>query len=336
MQQSEVTTPRSDHPTVYLSYSREDIVAAARIAKKLQSQGFDVFIDRWSIAAGEDWKSRIAALIHDADKFVILLSPNRVASALGTWELDLAHSLGKQIVPVIVRVLDASTVPSSIAALNFIVMTDAANYDTGMQSLISALSMNLDWIREHTRYLQRAREWDAGGRLANRLLSGPDIETAKVWVARHPRNAPSPTELQLDFIKASEAEALRQQSAEAQRLMEVAKAQDERARALAEREEAQAREIEAQKREAEQASRVMRRTRVGLAAAVALAFTASTFGIYAYAECNRAESSLSMARDAQRAAYEQKMLAEAAAERAKVLEAAIRRLDPGNPVLREP
>jgi hypothetical protein len=336
MQISEVTTPRGDRPTVYLSYSREDLEVADRIGEDLERAGFNVIIDRWSIAAGEDWKRRIETLISAADKFVILLSPARLASALGTWELDLAHSFRKQIVPVIVRVLDAAPVPSSIAGLNFIVMTDANNYGNRIQNLILALSTDIDWIREHTRYLQRATEWDAGGRSANRLLSGPDIEIAKVWVARRASNAPAPTELQLDFIKTSEAEELRQRSAEAQRLKEVAEAQDERARALAEREGAQA--------------RVARRTRVGLAAALMLASIATAFGFYASWERNRAETAASQAYEqkslaekqkavadqAKEEADRQRILAEAAARRAKTLEAAIRRLDPENAVLKGP
>ena len=92
--------------------------------------------------------------------------------------------------------------------------------------LASALNTDLDWLREHTRTLQRATEWDAGGRPANRLLSGPAIASAKAWAARRPKNAPEPTELHLDFIKASEKEEIRQQSIEAQRLREVEKARD--------------------------------------------------------------------------------------------------------------
>ena len=79
-----------------------------------------------------------------------------------------------------------------------------------------------DWLREHTEYLRQANNWDYGGRPANRLLSGSDIATAKAWAARRPKDAPEPTPLQLDFIGESEAEDIRQQSAETQRLREVA------------------------------------------------------------------------------------------------------------------
>ena len=44
---------------------------------------------------------------------------------------------------------------------------------------------------------------------------------AEIRLARRPKDAPEPTALQLDFIKASEAEDTRQQSAEAQRLREM-------------------------------------------------------------------------------------------------------------------
>jgi hypothetical protein len=157
-----------------------------------------------------------------------------------------------------------------------------SGFGTGLVGLVSALNTDLDWLREHTRYLQRATEWDSGGKPAIRLLSGPDIAAAKGWAARRPKNAPELTPLQLDFIKASEAEEVRQQSAEAQRLKEMAEAQDERARALAEREEAQKREVEAQKREAEQVLRNARRTRMWLGGVSVLALVAVGFAFVAY------------------------------------------------------
>jgi hypothetical protein len=48
-------------------------------------------------------------------------------------------------------------------------------FGTGLAKLVATLNTDFDWLREHTRYLQRATEWDAGGRPENRLLSGNDI-----------------------------------------------------------------------------------------------------------------------------------------------------------------
>ena len=113
-----------------------------------------------------------------------------------------------------------------------------SGFGTGLANLVTALNTDFDWLREHTRYLQRAMEWDKGGRPANRLLSGNDILDAKAWVARRPKGAPEPTALQLDFIRASEEEAQARLSAQRKQLQAVAAAQAERETALHDREEA--------------------------------------------------------------------------------------------------
>jgi hypothetical protein len=75
-------------------------------------------------------------------------------------------------------------------------------------------------LREHTRLLLRATEWETGGRAENRLLSGSDITAAKAWSARRPKGAPELTALHLDFIKASESWDAHQRSEELRRLTE--------------------------------------------------------------------------------------------------------------------
>ncbi|WP_294533590.1 TIR domain-containing protein, partial [uncultured Rhodoblastus sp.] len=279
---------------VFISYSRDDLAFADQLDAALGVTGFGTTLDRHGISAGEDWKSRLGALIRDADTIVFVLSPSSARSDTCAWEVAEAVRLGKRILPVLCRSLEGANPPPQLAALNYIYFYDEprfprSGFGSGMVGLVSALNTDLDWLREHTRYLQRATEWDAGGRPANRLLSGADIELAKAWEARRPKGAPELTALQLDFIKASEAEALRRQSAEAQRLQEMADALSAKTAALAEREEAQKREVEAQKREAEQAKRVVRRTLAGLVAAIVLAIAVGWFALEARKSTVRAE-----------------------------------------------
>jgi hypothetical protein len=73
-----------------------------------------------------------------------------------------------------------------------------------MSQLVEALSSNLEWLREHTRLLLRATEWETGGKAESRLLSGSDIVAAKAWAAQRPKDAPEPTALHVEFIRASE------------------------------------------------------------------------------------------------------------------------------------
>src|SRR5215471_2940247 len=71
------------------------------------------------------------------------------------------------------------------------------------------------------------------------LLSGDDIAEANAWAARRPKNAPEPTALHLDFIRASEQESEARSSAQRKQLEAMAAAQAERETALGQAEEAQ-------------------------------------------------------------------------------------------------
>jgi hypothetical protein len=115
-----------------------------------------------------------------------------------------------------------------------------SGFGRGLTALVQALTTDLDWVREHTRLGQRAAEWQAGGRSENRLLSGGDIAAATAWLARRPPKATEPTELHLEFIRASEEAQIKREGAERQRLEEMAAAQAARERALADAERAQA------------------------------------------------------------------------------------------------
>src|SRR5262249_10544675 len=134
-----------------------------------------------------------------------------------------------------------------------------AGWGSGLAKLVEALNTDFVWLREHTRYLQRAMEWDTGGRPADRLLSGDDIAEAKAWVARRPKGAPEPTTLHLDFIRASEEEAAARLSEQRKQLEEVAAAQAAKETALRDREEAVKQAANAQQ---EAADALRRRARI--------------------------------------------------------------------------
>jgi TIR domain/WD domain, G-beta repeat len=314
-------TQKDNKLNVFISYSRDDLGFSDQLDAALAVAGFDTTLDRRGISAGEDWKSRLSNLIRDTDTVVFVLSPASARSEICAWEVGEAITLRKRIIPVLSRPLDGATPPPQLADLDYIFFYEEprsarSGFGTGLGRLVAALNTDLDWLREHTRYLQRATEWDAGGRPANRLLYGSDIASAKTWAANRPKAAPEPTALHLDFIRASEAQENRQQSAEAQRLRQLAEVQAEREAAFAEKAVAQAEreaafaeraaaqereadarrsEAESQKREAEQARRVVRRTRAGLGVVVVLAAAAGWFGVDA---SNQKEQALAAATEA--------------------------------------
>src|SRR5262249_40572649 len=244
-QASRPDSPDRGKLRVFICYSRHgDLEFADQLDAALKPCGFECVIDRHDISGGEDWKRRLGALISEADTVVFVLSPTSTRSETCAWEVEEATRLGKRILPVVCRPLEGVSPPPRLRDLNYIFFyadpkVSDSGFGTGLFSLVEALNTDFDWLREHTRYLQRATEWDSRRGPPNRLLSGDDIAEAKVWAARRPKNAPEPTTLQLDFIRASEQEAEARSSAQRKQFEAMAAAQAERETALRQAEEAQ-------------------------------------------------------------------------------------------------
>lgn len=262
---------------VFVSYSRTNIAIADEICAGLAFDGgFEVFLDRHSIHEGEVWRERLAGLIASADTVVFLLSKASAGSELCRWEVDQAQGLSKRIVPALIEQVDGATVPPALTALQY-VRFDNGSFMGGLAGLREALRADIGWVREHTRLLTRAQEWDAAGRIANRLLSGPDIVAAKLWLEQRPQDAPPPLELHRDFIAASEH-------------AETARVGEDRKRA-------------------QQLKDALGRSRIALAAAIGGVVVAAGAGAWAYAIGVNAENA-AVERDAYIAEREKLILAQ--------------------------
>jgi TIR domain len=147
--------------SVFISYSRDDLAFADQLDAALGFHGFSVTIDRHGISGGEDWKRRLGNLIRDADTVVFVLSPASATSEICHWEVEEAARLGKRIIPVLCRSLENASAPPRLADLNYIYFypepkSPGSGFGTGQVRLVTALNTDLGWLREHTRYLQRA------------------------------------------------------------------------------------------------------------------------------------------------------------------------------------
>jgi TPR repeat protein len=285
---------------VFISYSRDDLDFADQLDAALAAYGFECLIDRHGISGGEDWKRRLGSLISEADTVVFVLTPNSARSPICDWEVEEATRLNKRILPIVCRPLEGVSPPPRLRELNYIFFykepkVSESGFGTGLASLVAALNTDFDWLREHTRYLQRAMEWQAGGRPANRLLSGNDIREAKAWASARPKSAPEPTPLHLDFIRVSEEEAEARSNEQRKQLEMMAAAQAERETALHKAEEALKQAAVAQRKRA----RVRN-------IAVAIAVFAAFLGLLSlYAEQQKREA---VARSSE--ALKQRMMAE--------------------------
>jgi WD40 repeat protein len=205
---------------VFISYSRRDGDFVRRLHEMLAAQNRDVWVDWEDIPATADWWNEICAGIDAADTFIFIISPDSVASEICRREIDHAISNNKRFVPVMYRplttgpsgVTDANMHPA-ISTHNWIYFRDTDNFEESFQHLINSIETDLSYVREHTRLLVRAREWERQGREKSFLLAGVDIGNAERWLAEGANKSPKPNDLQIEYIQASRRERTRQQRA---------------------------------------------------------------------------------------------------------------------------
>jgi hypothetical protein len=224
---------KTDKLKIFLSYSRRDNDFADQLAAVLAAQGFQVVIDRADIDAAERWKERLGQLILGSDIVVFVLSPDSAQSPICEWEVEQAMRHRKRIIPVLCRSLEGKRPPAPLRDLNYIHFypdkeVPGSGFGTGQVRLVTALSVDVEWLREHSRLQGLATRWQADNRSADLLVRGSELAACKAWRDRRPANAPELTDLQRAFLAASEEEAAARASAERKRLDEIAAAQAER------------------------------------------------------------------------------------------------------------
>lgn len=219
---------------VFISYARADGAAFADdLLTGLEVAGFDSFLDRHDIAAGEDWETRLGTLIQAADTVVFVMTPAAVKSERCAWEVQKAQALSKRILPVVAVDVSEADTPEALRRRNYIMFSNGRSFVAGLAELATALRVDVSWIREHTRLGELAARWEGRERSDASLLRGAELDAAKIWLSAWKTPAPAPTDLQRTFIGESEAAESARNSAERQQIEAVTTAQAAREKALA-------------------------------------------------------------------------------------------------------
>jgi formylglycine-generating enzyme required for sulfatase activity len=260
-------TAVGDHKLkIFISYSRKDEDFAQDLLAGLKLVGFEPYLDKHDIAAGEDWEARLGRLIEAADTVVFVISPDAVASERCAWEVERTVNLKKRLLPIVFRRVEEAQVPPHLKQLNYIFFDRPLTFIPPLENLATALRTDLEWIREHTRIGEAALRWDSRGRAEALLLRGEELPAAKAWLAAQPQFAPEPTLLHHEFIKAAEDAEVARSSAERQRLDQMTAAQAEREKALKDLQLV----VDLQQRTQDQREQALRRGQRALTAATGL------------------------------------------------------------------
>lgn len=193
--------------SVFLSYAREDLRFARRLHEALTRLGHAPAWDQdhGVVPVSSLYRDQISTAIAAAEKFVFVISPDSLESGPCADELAVALACRKQVIPMMRRrALPGQQIPAALADRNWIFFDDDERFDQGLAQLSEVLSTDLEWVRQHTWVLGRARQWSEGGSDRGALLRGGDLRQAEAWLAGadgHPETPP--TAGQRQYVAAS-------------------------------------------------------------------------------------------------------------------------------------
>ena len=188
---------------VFISYSRRDQEFVRWLHGELKKRGRDAWVDWEDIPPGWNWKEELQAGIDASVALVFVVTPASLASEVCAHELAQALRNGKRVVPVVREEPGDAPVPPALAERNWVFFRNDAELAKGLDDLVAALETDAEWVREHTRLLVRATEWDKEGRDRSLLLHGSDLASAEAALAAwREGNEPAPTSLQHEYVAA--------------------------------------------------------------------------------------------------------------------------------------
>ncbi|MBZ0294113.1 MAG: toll/interleukin-1 receptor domain-containing protein, partial [Anaerolineae bacterium] len=221
---------------VFISYSRLDQDFVALLREALLSQEQEIWIDWESIPPSQTWWDEIRKGIARANNFVVVLSPNSMASPICQMEIEYARQLKKRIIPVLHQDYERETALIEIAKrlakkeetttreiwgnrqphdvfdandaelkhINYFFFRPEDNFQTRFDELFAIIQTDYAHKEQHTTLALRALEWERRNHDASFLLLDSELKDAQAWLRQSAGKQPTPTDLQREYIKISE------------------------------------------------------------------------------------------------------------------------------------
>src|SRR6266540_3336633 len=154
-------TTQEANGSVFISYSRKDKAFVQKLNEALDKAGVQAWVDWEGIELASDWMKTITDAIQGNDAFLFVISPDSLISKVCTDELELGIKLNKKLIPILYREpTKASTMHDKLASTNWVYLRDVDNFDETIPKLIQSINTDLGWIRQHTRLLEQASDWE--------------------------------------------------------------------------------------------------------------------------------------------------------------------------------
>lgn len=193
---------------VFISYSRSDSEFARKLNENLQIYGKLTWFDQESIAASSaDFQQEICRGIETADNFLFILSPKAVKSPYCADEVNYAAQLNKRFITVLHQTVNLADLHPELAKVQWIDFSDQDdNFWESFNQIVRVLETDREHVHQHSKWSQRAIEWEDKQRSHDLLLRGNEFAIAHSWLttSTDQQKQPPPTALQQAFIQASQ------------------------------------------------------------------------------------------------------------------------------------
>lgn len=189
----------------FISYAREDKKIAAKINEALVNHKKSTWIDENDIMYTEKWWKAIEVAIESSENFIFIITPASVKSNYCNKELAFAVQYNKRIIPVLAIDVHENDVPESLQQIHWLQLKENDLFSEKLSKLIDAIDADPGYVKSHTKYLVKAREWINSDRSAQYLLKGKSLTIAEKWykLAASASKQPALNSLQITYFKAS-------------------------------------------------------------------------------------------------------------------------------------
>jgi WD40 repeat protein len=202
---------------IFISYAREDSIFVEKLHETLSMLNITIWMDVKNVPPTAKFMQELYHGIEEASNFLFIISPQSVISEMCNLEVSHAMTNNKRIIPVKYRNVEVKGLPPSPVKTLLETVTwlsiakiESANIDFARLSkrLIKIVETDLDHIHKHTRFLERAKEWETHEYNQSYLLQGDDLEDATSWLRETLQKQPPPTELHHRYIHTSQTHQL--------------------------------------------------------------------------------------------------------------------------------
>jgi len=88
---------------VFISYQHEDNDFAEALIRRVEKEGFPIWIDHDSLPPADDWREGIDKALREAFALIVIMSPTAKASEYVTYEWTFAWGCGIKVFPVMFK-----------------------------------------------------------------------------------------------------------------------------------------------------------------------------------------------------------------------------------------